>query len=284
VLRVGLLVDRALRAAGVIPDAVLGTSLGEWSALISSGALGSQVQNLLDQVDPDSIATPDLTFLAVGRGAGEVTEYLAGQRDVVVSHDNAPDRCIVCGTAEGVRRLAEELRPRGVLTRELPFRSGFHTPMFAPYAAPFRAFIETVPVAEPEFPVWSATTASCHLGPAADVRAIFLNHLIRPVRLRQTVEAMYTAGFRVFVQAGLGQVASMIDETLGDREHLAVEAASASRNGMSQLRRAMAALWVEGLAVGLPVPEPSASSASSASSAGLAGQAGAEVALDLSST
>ncbi|MEW9528416.1 beta-ketoacyl synthase N-terminal-like domain-containing protein [Microbispora sp. NPDC049125] len=251
VLRVGALLDRALRAAGVVPDAVMGSSVGEWSALLSGGALPASTEDLLDAVDLDTVDLPDLAFAAVALGASQVEAELRQDEGIVVSHDNSPQRCVVCGPPLAVRGVLERLSARGVLGRELPFRSGFHTPMFAPFTGPFRQFIDGVEVAVPSLPIWSATTARAE-GPDADVRAIFLRHLVEPVRLRQTLEAMYAAGFRVFVQVGLGQLPMMTEETLGDRHVLAVEAASPVRDGMTQLRRAVAALWSEGLSLALP--------------------------------
>src|SRR5207244_2922551 len=78
-----------------------------------------------------------------------------------------------------------------------------------------------------------------------------------PVRFRPLVEAMYAAGVRVFVQVGPGQLSSLIDDTLREREHLAVAANTAHRSGLNQLRRVVTALWVEG-ADPVPIDAPAA--------------------------
>ncbi|MFE0516086.1 4'-phosphopantetheinyl transferase superfamily protein [Streptomyces sp. NPDC058964] len=70
---------------------------------------------------------------------------------------------------------------------------------------------------------------------------------------------MYAAGHRAFVQAGPGQLASLIGDTLGDRDHLAVVANSPRRPGMAQLRRVATALWTAGARVAPALPRPAAS-------------------------
>ena len=81
-----------------------------------------------------------------------------------------------------------------------------------------------------------------------------VRHLVEPVRFRPVIEAMYDDGVRVFVQVGVGQLGSLIDDTLRGRDHLTVAANSPHRSGMDQLRRVVTALWVEGGSPQWPTP------------------------------
>ncbi|MGF1426645.1 beta-ketoacyl synthase N-terminal-like domain-containing protein [Kitasatospora sp. LaBMicrA B282] len=250
VVAVGRLLDAALRRIGVRPDAVAGHSVGEWTAMVAAGLYsGASVDAFLESFDPDALQVPGLAFAALGAPAGEVSAALAtvdGMAQVVLSHDNAPQQSIVCGPEEPVGQLVRWFRARGVLGQVLPFRSGFHTPMLAPYLAPIRQAAERFDLHRPTVPLWSGTTAAPFPAAEAEVRALFLRHLLEPVRFRPLVEALYAAGFRVFVQLGGGQLTSLVGDTLGEREHLAVSANSPHRDGMAQLRRLAAALWADG--------------------------------------
>ncbi|GAA2829254.1 beta-ketoacyl synthase N-terminal-like domain-containing protein [Kitasatospora sp. CM 4170] len=250
VVTVGRLLDTALRRIGVRPDAAAGHSVGEWTAMITAGLYsGTQVDDFLDSFDPDALHVPGLAFAALGTSAHDVQQTLAGlegMEQVVLSHDNAPQQSIVCGPGEPVAELVRRYRARGVLGQVLPFRSGFHTPMLAPYLAPIRQAAERFRLHRPTVPVWSGTTASPFPDTAAEVRSLFLRHLLEPVRFRPLVEALYAAGFRAFVQVGPGQLGSLVGDTLGRRDHLVIAANSPHRDGLSQLRRLAAALWVEG--------------------------------------
>ncbi|MFF4901262.1 beta-ketoacyl synthase N-terminal-like domain-containing protein [Streptomyces sp. NPDC001068] len=264
VVGVGRLLDTALRRMGVVPDAVAGHSVGEWTAMVAAGLYsGDQVDAFMAGFDPDSVTVPGLAFAVVGAPAARVLAALDDWADagIVLSHDNAPGQSMVCGPDRAVADFVRAFRADGVLCQVLPFRSGFHTPMLEPYLAPIEAAAERFRLHRPTVPVWSGTTAAPFPRAEAEVRRLFLRHLLEPVRFRELVEALYAAGHRAFVQTGPGQLASLIADTLGDRDHLAVAANSPHRSGLGQLRRVATALWTAGAAVAPAVnPAPSVGS------------------------
>jgi acyl transferase domain-containing protein/phosphopantetheinyl transferase (holo-ACP synthase) len=257
VVAVGLLLDAALRRMGVVPDAVAGHSVGEWTAMTAGGIFsGDAVRAFMTSFDPETLAVPGLAFAAVGAPAEQVLAALEPWRDsgIVLSHDNAPHQSTVCGPVGAVQEFARSLRGRGVLGQVLPFRSGFHTPMLAPYLDPIRRAAARFVLHPPAVPVWSGTTAAPYPRDEAEVRALFVRHLLEPVRFRPLVQAMHAAGFRAFVQVGTGQLGSLVTDTLGGRDHLVVPANTPHRDGLAQLRRVATALWAEGAPVAPALP------------------------------
>lgn len=258
VVGVGRLLDAALRRMGVVPDAVAGHSVGEWTAMAAAGLYAdAEVDAFMAGFDPDAVSVPGLAFAAVGASASRVSAALADAwtgTGIVLSHDNAPHQSMVCGPDEAVQRFARSFRAQGVLCQVLPFRSGFHTPMLQPYLAPIEEAAGRFRLHPPTVPVWSGTTAAPFPSDETAVRELFVRHLLEPVRFRELTEALYAAGHRAFVQAGPGQLASLVDDTLGDRDHLAVAANSPHRTGMAQLRRVATALWTAGAHVAPAVP------------------------------
>ncbi|MBV8931055.1 MAG: polyketide synthase dehydratase domain-containing protein, partial [Kutzneria sp.] len=247
VLGVGRLLDSALREMGITPDTVAGHSVGEWTAMITSGLLVSEaVDEELTAFDPEAFQVPGVEFATLGCGVDTVREAITDRPDLLVSHDNSPHQTVVCGPPDGVAELVTAFRKRNVISQVLPFRSGFHTPMFRPYLDPFLDLASRLVIGRPTVPVWSATMAAPYPTDSAAVRELYVRHLLEPVRFRTLVEQMYRAGVRAFVQVGPGQLGSVIDDTLREAEHLTVAANSAHRGGVDQLRLAATALWVEG--------------------------------------
>ncbi|MFD9186626.1 beta-ketoacyl synthase N-terminal-like domain-containing protein [Streptomyces phaeochromogenes] len=267
VVGVGRLLDGALRRMGVVPDAVAGHSVGEWTAMVAAGMYaGDEVSDFMASFDPDALTVPGLSFAALGAPARRVLETLDdGWTDagIVLSHDNAPNQSMVCGPQDAVEEFVRSCRARGVLSRVLPFRSGFHTPMLKPYLAPIEEAANRFRLHPPTVPLWSGTTAAPFPAGEAAVRDLFVRHLLEPVRFRQLTEAMYAAGHRAFVQVGTGQLGSLVGDTLSGRDHLVVAANSPHRTGLAQLRRVATALWTAGAAVAPALP-PSVRSAGSA--------------------
>ncbi|MEW2389988.1 beta-ketoacyl synthase N-terminal-like domain-containing protein [Streptomyces venezuelae] len=247
VLAVGRVLDGALRALGVEPDAVAGHSIGEWSAMLAGGLYDTATADgLLADFDPDSLRVPGVAFAALGASAEHVLDVLGSRTDVVLSHDNAPTQSMICGPKDAVDELVHGFRERRIVAQILPFRSGFHTPMLAPYLSPLTAGLHRAPVRAARVPVWSGTTAAPFPPAADDVRDLFVRHLLEPVRFRPLIDAMYAAGFRAFVQVGTGRLSSLIEATLAGRDGLTVAADTPRCGGLAQLRRVVAALWTEG--------------------------------------
>nr|WP_307166495.1 polyketide synthase [Streptomyces rishiriensis] len=289
VVAVGRLLDAALRRCGIVPDAVAGHSVGEWTAMATAGLYsGDEVDAFMADFDPDSVTVAGLAFGAIGTSAERV---LAALRDggratagLVLSHDNAPGQSMVCGPEAAVEHFVRAFRAQGVLSQVLPFRSGFHTPMLQPHLGPIKEAADRFRLYPPHTPVWSGTTAAPFPGDEAGIRDLFVRHLLEPVRFRQLTEALYAAGHRVYVQVGPGRLGSLTGDTLAGRDHLVVAANSPHRTGLAQLRRVATALWTAGAAVAPSLaPSPVASPVSSPATGTAARAPRPPVRLDLGS-
>ncbi|MGH3865268.1 MAG: beta-ketoacyl synthase N-terminal-like domain-containing protein [Pseudonocardiaceae bacterium] len=255
VVTVSRLLDRALRRLGVRPDVVAGHSGGELTAMISAGMYSdAEADQLFESLDPDALQFPDVVFAVLGCGADRLVDALADRQDTVLSHDNSPNQAIVCGPAAVIDALVRAFRAQNVVGRVLPLRSGFHTPMMEPYLIPIRELVSRLRLRPPTVPIWSSTLVAPYPADEAEVRTLMVRHLVEPVRFRPLIEAIYDDGVRVFVQVGVGQLGSLIDDTLRGREHLTVAANSPHRSGLDQLRRVVTALWVEGGSPQWPAP------------------------------
>ena len=263
VVAVSRLYAAALSKLGITPGALAGHSLGEWTAMVVGG-IYPEIDEFIASVHPAMIEVPDVVYLALGASAGRAGELISGLADVVLTHDNCPRQSVVCGPAGSVADAAERARSAGILAQALPFRTGFHSPAYAPYVAPVRQALSGLDVREPRVPVWSATSLAEFPRDPDALRDLVLRHLVEPVRFRQLTELLYERGIRAFVQVGPGSLTSFAGDTLDGRDHLVVATAAPLRDGLAQLRRAAAALWAEGLSPRfgpVAVPRPAARAA-----------------------
>jgi acyl transferase domain-containing protein len=257
VVRLGRFLDRVLRDLGVQPALYAGHSVGEWTGMVASGRI-SDIDGFLTRIPFRSLRVPDVLFAAAGCGIDVARAAIVGLEGIAVSHDNCPHQVILCGHTDAIAVARERLLAEGVLCQVLPFRSGFHSPLFADYVAPHRANLDALELGVPHTPLWSATTVSPYPDDPAEVRDLVLEHLVAPLRFRELVETLYGAGARVFVQLGVGSVAGFVSDTLGARPHLAIAAAEDRRSGLAQLRNLLLALFVEGAGVDPLAASPSA--------------------------
>lgn len=244
----GRFLARALPELGIEADVLAGHSLGEWAAMVSAGMYRrNAADTFLDSLRPGSLKVPDLVYAALGCGIRRAEAVLYGLDGVVVSHDNCPHQSVVCGTPAEVATVLARLKAEGVTGQELPFRSGFHTPMWESYLGQVRPAFAQLPLQQGSVPVWSATTCAPFPPEPEEVRALVVRHLLEPVRFRELTLRLYEdAGVRGFVTLGPGSLPGFVEDTLRDRPHLSVAASSPRLSGLAALRRTCAALWTEG--------------------------------------
>ncbi|WKD31441.1 type I polyketide synthase [Streptomyces xanthophaeus] len=241
---------RVLPALGVEADVLAGHSLGEWAAMVAAGMYPQEAADtFLGSLRPGDLRVPDLVYAALGCGAARARAALHDLDGVVVSHDNCPHQSVICGDPEQVAAAVARLRGDGVLGQELPFRSGFHTPMWEPYLGQVRAAFDRLPLRPGALPVWSATTCAPFPPAPQDVRDLVVRHLLEPVRFRELTLRLYEdEGVRGFVTLGPGSLPGFVEDTLRERPHLSVSTSSPRLPGLAALRRTCAALWTEGYA------------------------------------
>lgn len=250
VVQLGLHLNRVVRSLGVAPDVVAGHSVGEWAASVVAGAVDeADARTVLSGLDLDRYdkLLPDLDYVATNGAADVVAAALAACDDVVVTHDNCPRQSVICGPPESVGRALLLLREVGVRGARLEFQSGFHSPALAPILPEVAELMAEIPFAPCRVPLWSATTAGLLPASADAVRSMLLRQLVEPVRFTTMLRAMHDDGIRAFVQVGVGSLPGFVDDTLVGRPHLAVSLLDSHRSALQQVRRAGAAMWVEGI-------------------------------------
>jgi malonyl CoA-acyl carrier protein transacylase/phosphopantetheinyl transferase/acyl carrier protein len=251
---------RLLEELGVRPHAVVGHSTGEYSALIAAGCIDVSSDERMTRLMLDLNGTyekmlleggiPEATLVAVGAADGEaVRAALEGEGGAVeVAMDNCPHQVVLCGGAEGIRRVTDRLRSRGAVCETLPFARAYHTRQFAPVCATLRDFFARVPIQPPRLDIYSCATAAPMPSSPDEIRSLAAAQWALPVRFRETVEAMYADGIRIFVEAGpRGNLSAFVDDTLRSRPHLALPANLHRRSGIEQIDHLVALLSAHGV-------------------------------------
>ncbi|MCD6640051.1 MAG: acyltransferase domain-containing protein, partial [Nocardioides sp.] len=257
ILELGRLLTAALERLGVRPDEIAGHSMGEWTGLLVSGiAPEADVDRFLADLRPGEMEFPDVVFVALGSGAETAAEIVAGLPDAHVSHDNCPHQSVVCAPEAVLPAILERAAERRVMAVEMPFRSGFHSPLFAPYAQRMIDLFAEVQFTTAHTRLWSATSLAPYPDDPAALAALSGRHLVEQVRFRALVERLHAEGVRGFVQVGTGSLGGFLDDTLRGHDVVVVSAhgtgpAGAKHTGLGGLLRTAVALWSAGREVDL---------------------------------
>ncbi|RSM44408.1 type I polyketide synthase [Amycolatopsis balhimycina DSM 5908] len=253
----GLAAFRLLTRAGVRPAMVGGHSYGELTALAAAGALtpeallhASHVRAgaILDAVPPSDPGA----MAAVAASAADTGKVLAdaGLDAVVLANHNSPRQTVISGPTADVEAAVVQLRDAGLGAKRIPVACGFHSPLVAPAGEALGRALEAIGVVRPAVPVYGNRTAAPYPADPDEIRAELAAQVGSPVRFVEQVEAMYSAGARVFVEAGPGAVlAKQVAAILGDRPHRTAGFEQPGRRGLPGFLGALAQLAVSGAPV-----------------------------------
>lgn len=207
-----LVVLDAIERVGVEPTMCAGHSLGEYTALAASGALGFEdgVRLVVERGEAMHDAAEERAgTMAAIIGASDDDVEAACQRaegDVWVANYNAPGQVVIAGEPEPVARagsIAKELGARKVMP--IPVAGAFHTALMAPARARLRKALSDAPFNEAEVPVVANVDARTHRD-AGDFPGLLSAQLCGPVRWRQSLETLAREGATRVAEVGPGGV------------------------------------------------------------------------------
>ncbi len=207
-----LMVLDAVERLGIEPSFCAGHSLGEYTALTATGALGFDegVRLVCERSDAMHHAGNDnVGTMAAVLGLDDDQVEVACRRadnDVWVANFNAPGQVVIAGSPEGVAAasaFAKELGAKKVMP--LQVSGAFHTPFMAPARDRLRKAIADANPRDTEVPVISNVDSLAH-DAGAEWSSLLSAQLSSPVRWKHCLLTMSELGVRDFVELGPGGV------------------------------------------------------------------------------
>lgn len=196
------------------PAMVAGHSLGEFSALVASGALSFEdglrlVAARANAMQKACEANPGTMAAIIGVDDEKVEEICAEvSKDgklVIPANYNCPGQLVISGDIEAINEACEKLKEAGA-KRALPLKVGgaFHSPLMQPAKDELQAAIEQTIFSTPKCPVYQNVDAKPYTD-AAEIKANLIAQLTSPVRWTKSVQNMITDGADDFTECGPGK-------------------------------------------------------------------------------
>jgi [acyl-carrier-protein] S-malonyltransferase len=144
--------------------------------------------------------------MAALMGTLEQAEEACDGVDCWVANDNAPGQVVVGGTPAGVATATGRAAELGV-KRVIPLNVGgaFHTPLMAEARESLIPILDAVPFEAGSVAVVSNLDARAHTGDDAWARQL-ADHLVHPVRWRESMGTLVGLGADSFLEVGPGGV------------------------------------------------------------------------------
>lgn len=207
-----------------------GHSLGEFSALVVSGALAFEdglklVAARANAMQKACEANPGTMAAIIGLPDEKVEEICAEVSTdgnvVVAANYNCPGQLVISGNVDAINAACEKLKEAGA-KRALPLKVGgaFHSPLMQPAKDELEAAIEKTTFNAPKCPVYQNVDAKPHTEPEV-IKANLIAQLTSSVRWTASVQAMIADGADDFTECGPGKalqgMIGRIDKTVAVR-------------------------------------------------------------------
>lgn len=194
------------------PDMVAGHSLGEFSALVASGALsfedGLKLVAARANAMQKACELKPSTMAAIIALPDEKVEEICESVDgvVVCANYNCPGQLVISGEVEAIDAACAKATEAGA-KRALKLKVGgaFHSPCMEPARAELAEAIAEAPIHTPVCPIYQNVDAKPQTDPAV-IRENLIAQLTAPVRWTQIVRNMLADGVTQFTELGPGNV------------------------------------------------------------------------------
>lgn len=200
----------AVEEAGIRPDVSAGLSLGEYGALLVSGALAEEdafrVVRKRGIYMQEAVPTGGAMAAVIGMEGRAVEEVCKETEGLVsVANYNCPGQVVITGEEGAVRDAGEMLKEKGA-RKVIPLKvSGpFHSEMLTEAGRKLESVLEDVRIREIRIPYLTNVTAD-YVTEHAQVKEFLVRQVFSPVRWQQSVERMIEDGVDTFLEIGPGK-------------------------------------------------------------------------------
>ena len=200
---------------GITPQLAAGHSLGEYSALVASGAFdfgdAIQIVRLRGRFMQEAVPVGEGTMAAVlGMDRDEIEklcEEVSEGEVISPANFNCPGQIVVAGHTKAVHRAvdrAEEMGKKAVL---LPVSAPFHSPLMKPAGSRLEKELEKITVGDLKIPVVTNVEAEINVSKAR-VKGLLVTQVFHPVRWEESMQRMVKEGIERVIEIGPGKVLS----------------------------------------------------------------------------
>lgn len=221
VLTTAVAATNELKVRGIVPQAVAGHSLGEYSALVAAGsmtfpdavALVAERGKLMKQAGetrPGGMAAVlGLSLETVESLCKRIEQQIPGST-VQVANINSDTQIVISGDQEAIASaedFATELGARKTVV--LPVKVAGHSALMEPAAREMRHVLNSVAIVGPAIPFYSPTTAGRVDHPQA-IKDLLVAQLTGRVLWAETIRTMIADGYTKFLEVGPGHALTQL--------------------------------------------------------------------------
>ena len=201
---------------GIKPVTVVGHSLGEYSALVTAGAITLEEAlplvalrgKLMEEAFPEGKGSMAAVLGLSQQEIEAALQGLAKDEIVDIANLNCPGQVVISGTKEGLGLAEPLLKEAGARRVILLNVSGpFHSRLMKPANEKFATKLNEITINDANIPVFANVTASA-VTEEMKIKDLLIKQLYSPVRFEESIRNIIADGIDAFVEVGNGKVLS----------------------------------------------------------------------------
>ncbi len=253
------------REWGIVPDAVIGHSIGEYVAACVAGVFSLEdALHLVAERGRLMQAAPGVGEMAAVFAAEDIVARVVrgvadsgagsgsggGADRVTLAAINGPSQVVVSGERDALAAVLEALDRGAIRWQRLAVSHAFHSPCMDPVLDEFERALRLVRFDEPKLSVISNVTGRAALPGELSNAGYWRRHLRQPVRFADGIESMLGQGYRWFVEIGPHPALSGAARIVaGERQAEWLPSLRRGGDDWTALLESLAALYVGGAAI-----------------------------------
>jgi [acyl-carrier-protein] S-malonyltransferase len=200
---------------GMTPQVTAGHSLGEYSALVASGAFtfadAVQTVRLRGRFMQEAVPVGEGAMAAILGMEREQVEKLCEEVSageiLTPANFNCPGQIVIAGHSKAVERAIEKVKQDGKKAVLLPVSAPFHSPLMKPAGERLEKALEGILVRDLKVPVVTNVEAETNTAKER-VKRLLVAQVSSPVRWEESIRRMTEDGIDQVLEIGPGKVLS----------------------------------------------------------------------------
>ncbi|HWM44182.1 MAG TPA: type I polyketide synthase, partial [Burkholderiales bacterium] len=234
------------RSLGVVPDAIVGHSMGEYVAACLAGVMSLDDALRLLVARAQLVSTlPEAAMLAVTMPERELAALLPPELSICLL--NGPGLCVVAGPPPAVAEFETRLVKSEAICRRVQNAHAFHSRMLEPIAGALEQEARKLRLAEPKIPYLSNVTGTWIKPEEATDPAYWALHATRTARFSDALRELWQLPDPVLLEAGPGRTLCVLAQ-----RHPAVSSIRHDYENQPDaevLAHAVGKLWLSGISI-----------------------------------
>jgi len=213
------IISYLLNEKNIFPNAVCGHSLGELSALYSSGSITFEdglkiVKSRSESMQLSGQNNPGTMLALIGATKNQINEICNQKETVVIANLNSIDQIVISGSINGIENAKKSAQKMGI-KRIFPLNvsGAFHSPLMTDAKSSLFETLKKINFSDVEIPVYQNLNGKPELK-GENLKKNFTDQLINPVKWLNTIENIIQKKMYTFIEIGPGKVLQRLNRRI----------------------------------------------------------------------